>query len=249
MMLSHLRAITRFTAVFTTILLYLLLHSVLFLILSEKKRNTLIIQNTQLAAKLVLKILNIQLTAPLPEIHGKMVVCNHLSYVDVLLIFAYVPGRFITSVEIKETFLLGQITQLASCFFVERRKSKRIPEVLKNEMLSMQQTLKSGFNVILFPEGTSSNGETVLPFKSTLFQVAIDSQIPIQPLTLKYLIDPRDQDSVYWYGDMTFADHLYRLCLLKEVKAHITALGAIEPNQERSILAKIAHSNILESYA
>lgn len=242
------RAVFRYLGVITIIATYLVVQSFVFLLFRDKMRERIVIANSRRATYLALKVLGITLSSPPPEVQGELIVCNHLSYVDVLFIYAFTPGRFITSVEIRETFLLGQITLLSGCFFVERRAKLRDKARLLEEMRQMQQTLNYGHNVILFPEGTSSNGDTVLAFKPTLFQIAIDNQTRIRPLVLKYHYAPHERDSVCWYGDMTFPDHLWALCKLKSVRVTFKALEAIEPTGERAELAKLAETRIREAY-
>lgn len=109
----------------------------------------------------------------------------------------------------------------------------------------MRDQLQNGFNVFLFPEGTSSEGRSVLPFKMTYFQLAVDTGCEVQPLTLKY--HGSSKDIPPWYGDMTFADHLMRLCCERKIFASITVHDSIIGN-ERSELSRIAYSTIKECY-
>jgi 1-acyl-sn-glycerol-3-phosphate acyltransferase len=160
-------------------------------------------------------------------------------------------------VEIRDTFLLGRITKLAGCFFVERRKVRRNADVIRQELESMKDTLNSGMNVFLFPEGTSSSGEGVLPFKNTFFQTAIDCQVPVLPLCLKYTevngekFNRDNADIVCWYGDMTFPDHLFKVCLQKSITVTLVELPEMNPAdyESRFAMADEAYRRINETYA
>src|SRR5690606_25499972 len=178
-------------------------------------------------------------------IKQKLIVSNHMSYLDVIILFAYYPSLFITSVEIKNTFLLGRICKLAGCFFVERRRAYRSMETKNLELQDMKQKFAQGFNVFLFPEGTSSDGSGILPFKGTFFQLAVDTETKVQPMCLKYTgsnahIPP-------WYGDMTFPDHLFKLCLQREINAKLIILDEVEGN-EKMALAKQTQEMISDVY-
>lgn len=227
----------------------LLHHSILELILrNEKAKIKYFLKSIQWTARVGLKILNVNVhhTGVGGEVTNKLIVANHLSYLDVLILFSYYPALFITSVEIRETFLLGRVCKLAGCFFVERRKNHRTPETKLLELQMMKEKFSQGFNVFLFPEGTSSDGQRVLPFKSTFFQLAVDSQTSVQPMCLKY--QGESALRVPWHGDMTFADHLFNLCMQQEITAHLTVLDEMK-GSDRFILARNTQLIISEVYA
>ena len=194
-----------------------------------------------------LRILNVKVEGlnSINHLHGRFIVSNHLSYLDVLIYFASFPSLFITSNEIKETFLLGDICKLAGCFFVERRMKLRTAENKTKEIQDIKNKLQDGFNVFLFPEGTSSNGEKVLPFRGNFFQVAIDSQASVVPISLRY--KGRNAYLVPWYGAMTFPDHLFSLCMEHELHAEIRILPDV-CGEDKMALAKLTHGMISEAY-
>lgn len=144
---------------------------------------------------------------------GTLFVSNHLSYIEILLLAKKYPVSFVTSVEMKEMLFLGQICQLASCIFVERRNKSN----LSNEVKDITTALKSRNNVVIFPEATSTNGESVIRFRRPLFQAAIDAKSRVVPITVNYKkindqeVTSDNRDIVFWYGDMGFASHLWNL--------------------------------------
>ena len=138
---------------------------------------------------------------------------NHLSYLDVLVVSSQVPAGFVTSMEIHETFFLGLICKMAGCLFVERRNKAN----LLAEVADLTEGLRHGLNVAIFPEATSTNGEKILRFRRALYMAAIDSQSAVVPVCINYrfvggqVINKVTRDSVFWYGDMSFAPHLWAL--------------------------------------
>ena len=136
---------------------------------------------------------------------------NHLSYIDVLVFVSHIPAGFVTSMEIRETPVLGQICLMAGCSFVERRNKVNI----QNEVRDISETLRAGLNVAIFPESTSTNGQQILRFRRPLYTAAIGSARPVIPFCLNYHtvggepINRRTADTVFWYGDMDFASHLW----------------------------------------
>jgi 1-acyl-sn-glycerol-3-phosphate acyltransferase len=178
-------------------------------------------------SKRLLGVLGVYIEFKPEPIVGKdnfFIVSNHLSYLDALILSACFPGCFITSQEVRETFFLGHLTRLAACIFVERR-SRRF---LGLETANITQALKAGLNILIFPEGTSTNGDGVLRFRQPLFQAAIDSNKDIIPLTLSYEqinhapVNQANRDLVFWYGDMTFWDHFKKLAEIHHVRVRLS---------------------------
>ena len=117
--------------------------------------------------------------------------------------------------------MLGKLCELAGCIFTERRSGNnrdigaevnRMAEVLKNETLT------------LFPEGTSTTGESILPFRSSLLEAAVRSGADILPVVLSY---GEGKAVVPWIGKMSFLPHLVRVCRLKEILVTIEATPVI----------------------
>ncbi len=184
--------------------------------------------------------------------NGPLIVSNHLSYIDILVIATLVPSVFITSVELKNTALLGILARLSGSIFVERRK----PSGLKREIENIAIALGQGLPVVLFPEGTTSNGERVQPFKNSLFDSAVIAQTTIVPVCLRYLrannerITPETRDNVFYYGGISFRKHLPRFLSLASVDAEVIPLKAISvhPGRSRKDLAAETHDIISKAY-
>lgn len=175
-------------------------------------------------AKFCLRFMGIEVKAQgLQQMPHGLIVCNHLSYIDVLILAALKPACFVTSVEIKETPVLGQICQLAGCLFVERRSRQN----LSKEVSELSSALKTDIPVLIFPEGTSTNGEEVLRFRRPLFQAAIDAQVPVVALSLNYLeldgvsVNKLNRDKICWYGEMSFLPHLWSFFQTRKLVAQV----------------------------
>ncbi|MEW6145073.1 MAG: lysophospholipid acyltransferase family protein [Thermodesulfobacteriota bacterium] len=166
-----------------------------------------------------------------------LILSNHLSYLDIFIIFSIFPATFIASVdEVKDTFLLGKVTELSGGFFVERRNRSG----LRREIESITDILRLGVNVVLFPEGTTSNGERVLPFKTPLLSMAEKGGVEILPLCIRYSridgeeLNENNRDLVYYYGDMKFFDHFNKLLTVKSIDAELILLEKIDPDEAQS---------------
>lgn len=177
---------------------------------------------------------------------GQLIVANHMSYVDVLLMASTRPACFVTSRDMQETLGLGQIVSLAGCLFVERRKRSQLAQ----EVVELTQALRDGLDVVVFPEGTSTNGEGVLRFKRPLFAAAIHSGAPVLPVTINYLsanrqpVDELTRDSLCWYGDMTFLGHFLALARLREAEFELHVGDALTEQPDVTLLSESAHHSV-----
>lgn len=182
-----------------------------------------------------------------------LMVGNHMSYLDILILSRLYPSSYVTSQEIRETPFLGRLCEWAGCLFVERRNR----ENLSKEVSQISEALRNDLTVTIFPEATSTNGDEILRFRSPLYQAAIDAKVPVQAFCLNYLrvngasFSQGNRDFVCWYGDMDFLPHLWALCRLRSVKASVHFLESIpiassaDPKQ----LAQTTHHQVCSRYA
>ena len=143
-------------------------------------------------------------------------VCNHTSYLDISALGAVVPGSFVAKAEVRSWPLFGFLAILQRTVFVERRASRTA-----HHRDNMAARLESGDNLILFPEGTSNDGNRVLPFKSAFFGIAEKpvrgKPLVVQPVSIAYtrlngIPMGRPYRPFYaWYGDMELASHLWNV--------------------------------------
>lgn len=178
------------------------------------------------------------------------IIGNHLSYLDVILIGCKKPGLFVAKKEVKYWPLLGQLAWLGGSIFVDR--SKKGPTANKPYIGQIAKYLKQGLTIQVFPEGTSSNGKGVLPFKKTIFSSPILAETPILPITLRYTsvngepFGPQNRDLVTWHSDMTFVDHFWGVLNLKGFEVEIVINPPIleTPVNENNILEQAKELSI-----
>ncbi|MEW6145116.1 MAG: lysophospholipid acyltransferase family protein [Thermodesulfobacteriota bacterium] len=179
-----------------------------------------------------------------------LIVSNHLSYIDIFAIFSTVPAVFVANSELEDAFLLGAIIRYSGGVFVERRNRSR----LLKDMQNIKDILYMGFNVVLFPEGTTSDGRGVKPFKTSFLDVAQGSGVRVLPLCIRYRkIDGKEVDAasgplVYYHGEITFFEHFFRLLGLRSISVELEELEAISPGHPRKELAGIAYERISLAY-
>ena len=172
-------------------------------------------------ARGLLRILGVELElvgAPPPGVF--LVVANHLSYLDVPVVAALFPGRFVAKSEIAGWPVLGRLTSLVGTIFVTRRRTR---DVLRVER-EMRRTLAAGVPVLLFPEGHSTGGARVDRLHSSLLECAVSGRMPCLAVTLGYEtpLDPwAPAATVCWWGGMSFWRHVGGLLRLRSVRARV----------------------------
>jgi 1-acyl-sn-glycerol-3-phosphate acyltransferase len=189
----------------------------------------------------VLRLLNIEVNSNLNSFHSNgLIVANHISYLDVLVIASVMPALFVTSVEVKNSGWVGWLCEIAGCHFVERQKKTTIT----NDLQSIDRTLLSGIALVVFPEATSSVGNSVLPFKSSLFESAVRTKTSIQSFCIHY---GQDTANLAYYGDLQLIPHLHSICKMNHpVTANIQLVLLQQPaaNYDRKSLAINSHQKI-----
>ncbi len=243
----------RFFGFLAVISVFFLVSAPLFL-LSDQRRRILSAHNTRFFILILTKLfgMRVSIQGKRPPKGPCLVASNHLSYLDVLALYAVQPTIFITSQEVRETPFLGWLCLAAGCFFVERRSKDKI----RGEQEPITNLLAAGVPVALFPEGTSSNGASVLPFKSTFFEPAVQSRANVLPVCLNYLsiggepLSHLNRDRLCWYGDMDFLPHFLGFLGSRsmEIEVKLLTLLPAESGWDRKQLSANALSQILGQY-
>jgi 1-acyl-sn-glycerol-3-phosphate acyltransferase len=178
-------------------------------------------------------------------------VANHASYLDIPVLGSILPASFIAKADVASWPIIGFLARMQNTVFVERRASKAA-----QQRDQLQQRLAKGHNLVLFAEGTSSDGLRVLPFKSSLFSIAESAMaansFTIQPVSitcteLDGLPLTRALRPYYaWYGDMTLAGHLWNVLKFGHFTVEVTFHASIRPEDfsDRKALAQYCQSHV-----
>jgi 1-acyl-sn-glycerol-3-phosphate acyltransferase len=171
-----------------------------------------------------------------------LLVCNHLSYLDILVLAALAPCVFVAKSEVKYWPILGWFAKLAGTVFVHREQRTQAGQTVKE----IENALQTHSLVVLFPEGTSSDGHTVLPFKSSLLEPAARQAHPLSAGLIQYALDDGDvgEEVCYW-KDMTLVPHLLNLCSKRAIQASLHFKQVREGNAGRKQLARQLHAEVL----
>lgn len=160
-----------------------------------------------------------------------VLVANHLSYLDIPLLWTLVPGRFVARADVADWPGIGSAARTLGTLFLDRTRKRALLDVLPR----MTDALRDGGAVVFFPEATSTRGAAVLPFKSALFESAIRTGAPVVAASLDYETSDRNRPadtSVCWWGDMTFLPHLGRLLTLPRIEARVRFSRPLPPPSE-----------------
>ncbi|NIP38646.1 MAG: 1-acyl-sn-glycerol-3-phosphate acyltransferase [Candidatus Dadabacteria bacterium] len=247
------RVAVKFSLFLVIIIVFGIVSSLNFFLISDyssKLKNANHISS--FFCKLLLKAICVRFTVNNSHKYSKdqnyLIVSNHLSYLDVFMISSDMPSVFVASVDgVKNSALLGPIARIGGGIFVDRLSRNNIV----NEIRHMTEIINKGFNIVLFPEATTSNGDGVLDFKSSLLDPALKSKVNVLPLCIKYKrvgeqpLDSGNRDKVYYYGDAEFFSHLIGVMKLQSVEAEITVLEQVQTiniNSRKEITDKVYNS-------
>jgi lyso-ornithine lipid O-acyltransferase len=161
---------------------------------------------------------------------GYVIIANHVSYVDGIVLGSIFPIVFVSKREVKKWPVVGQWNVLCGTIFINRQRKNEVGALVRE----MTRKLRQEANVLLFPEGTSTNGEKMLAFQTVPLAAPLRSRSIIVPVTLAYkTIDEQpvtaaNRDSIYWYGDMEFVTHFWNLLGRRSVEVLVTIQRKIE---------------------
>ncbi len=201
--------------------------------------------------KFLLKILGIRLS-----IKGKpgerkplILIGNHCSYLDIVILGSVLPVCFVAKSEIKGWFLFGTLASLQNSIFIDRRNFKALDSLKK-----ISKNLSSNFAIIIFPEGTTNNGKRVLKFRASLFKIFEDDPtLGLQNFSLCYThinsmpLDNRMRPNIAWYGEMSLITHLKRLLNYSSIGAKLQFHPTIVPHGvTRKIISEESREQVIK---
>jgi lyso-ornithine lipid O-acyltransferase len=183
--------------------------------------------------------LDIRVTGQVPQ--SGIIVGNHISYLDIVALSAVGQFAFVAKKEVAGWPLFGRFARCGGTIFVDRERRGAVAEVARQ----MGDHLAQGVPVVLFPEGTSTDGTHVLPFRSSLLEPAVDFQVPVTPCGLRYaMTEGNVREEVAYWGEMTLAPHLLNLLRKRRVTVHLAFGEPLVSIPERKSLARVLHQEV-----
>jgi lyso-ornithine lipid O-acyltransferase len=157
----------------------------------------------------------VHVSGTLPRDGACLIVSNHVSWIDIVVLSTLAPLSFVAKREVAAWPLFGWMAKLQRTVFVDRDRRHST----KHSRNDLDLRLSRGERIVLFPEGTSHDGASVLPFKSSFFAAGVGSAVTVVPVTLAYVahrglpVTHRQRPRFAWYADMELVPHLWQaLC-------------------------------------
>ena len=176
-----------------------------------------------------------------PPVEG-LVVANHLSYLDILVLSAAMPCFFVAKVEIGSWPFFGRAARIGGTIFIDRGNLSSAVSVA--QQMSDRMQLDIGVPVLLFPEGTSTDGSRVARFHSRLIDPATSLAKPITTAAIRYAIgDGTPEVELCWYGDETFVHHMWKVLGVGQFAAEVR-FGSTRVYADRRAAADQTHAEI-----
>jgi|GEM_PF-1255122 1-acyl-sn-glycerol-3-phosphate acyltransferase len=190
----------------------------------------------------------VSLDGSFPPQKGTLFICNHISWADIPVLAQVLDAAFVARADAGNWPVIGRIMQRYGVILVDRTR----PGTSAQQVEAIRARLRAGQSVIVFPEGTTSLGVDILPFRSSLLQAA-DAAQAVQPVVLRYLTPlgealPADvQRNVAWIGDDTLLDGI-RSIMRAPMRAHLQFLPPTL-TRDRKLLARELRDQMSRCYA
>ncbi len=223
---------------------------------SQRTRGRFFARATQIWARGLLRMIGISVVS-----HGSdnarsgshyLLVANHQSYLDIVIIAAVFPTLIVAKREVGQWPMLGWLARLGETIFVDREDARsgvscayRASRLLRDEV-----------SVLVFPEGTTSDGSQVLPFKALFFASAVRARAQVLPVTVNFqvvnrrTVNERTRDLLCWYGEMDFLPHFWNLLKIDSAEVSLMIHEPIKPSrmQRAKIIAHAAQQKVISGF-
>jgi 1-acyl-sn-glycerol-3-phosphate acyltransferase len=170
-----------------------------------------------------------------------LIIANHLSYLDIIVMNAVTRCLFVSKAEIADWPIFGRCGRWAGLVYIDRKRRSDVAEVA----IQMRERLEDAVPLVLFPEGTTSSGDAVLPFKPSLFASVIESGGPVTACAIDYTLPGGSarEEICYWGGDK-MGPHLFRLLGKTDIRVTLTFGEPTIPCGDRKAIARELHAQV-----
>jgi len=172
----------------------------------------------------------------------RIFVMNHISWLDIYVLNSLKPSHFVAKSEIRGWPLIGLLCDRAGTIFIERGKRHAVHQVIHQLAERMQQ----GHTAAVFPEGTTTRGDQLLPFHANLLQAAIEAHVPVTPVALRYWHHEQHSEVPAYVEGMTLVESMSKVVMTPGMVAELSLLPELHPEEfkTRHALAKAAQDAI-----
>jgi lyso-ornithine lipid O-acyltransferase len=164
---------------------------------------------------------------------GTLLVSNHISWLDIIVIGQYFPAYFVAKSDILSWPIIGYLSKQGGTIFISRGDKKNVKATTEK----MVWVLKQNSNIIAFPEGTTTAGDEVLGFHASLFQPALLTRSAIQPVALQY--QGAAKECAPFVGDDDFLPHLIKMLTLDKIEVQLSFLPVINSSGKNRLAVSL----------
>ena len=244
--MKSLRAVTRFILLLSMTLGVYAVWFVLRFVIPNKQYWRQIIFETWARSWMRICSIDIEIIGAPPKAPF-FLVSNHLGYIDIPVLRSVVKGIFVAKHEIDDWKIAGKMIRNMGTIFVNREKRRDIPRAGSDVIAALER----GEGVIVFPEGTSTRGDEVLPFNSSFLEFAARTDTPVSYVSITYRTpdgEPHPSDSVCWWDDTAFLPHMLRMMELKRFTAVLNFGDEPVISHDRKHLASELRQKVQQSF-
>ena len=169
-----------------------------------------------------------------------LLVSNHISWLDIHIINSIRPVIFVAKADVSRWPIFGYLASMLGTIFLKREKLsdiKRVIQLMKDKLANQEV-------VAIFPEGTSSDGKSVLPFKSNLFESAHQAHVDVLPITIQYKENGQYSNRAAFIGDMELIDSIKNILKSNHLVVHVHLSDSLSGHLTRQELASRAHQMV-----
>ena len=181
----------------------------------------------------------------LHQLHPGIVVTNHISWLDVFVLNAVMPMRFVAKSEVRRWPVIGWLSRQVQTLYIERGNARDAVRINRQA----QTLLQNGESLAVFPEGTTTDGAAVAKFHASLLQSAIDAAVPIHPVAIRYHDAMGEHSAAPAYiADVTLIGSLWSVLSCRSLHVHLFATPSLQTHDcDRRALARQAHRQISDA--
>ncbi len=172
---------------------------------------------------------------------GALLVANHIGWLDIIAVLAQIECTFVAKREVRTWPVVGWFARQLGVVFVDRTRRRDLLESIP----ALTQTLAAGRRVLLFPEGTTGDGQQLLPFKSALVEAAVRARVPVVPIAVLATARDRDVNALCWLAEETLLANLPRVRALQDAQLTLRMGTPMPAGRCRKLATHRARGSIL----
>jgi len=178
----------------------------------------------------------------LPGSRGRLLLANHISWIDVFALLGTLPSRFVAKSEIGRWPLIGSLVTLVGTLYIERGRRHAVAAMNHR----VRDRIAAGETIVVFAEGTTTDGFSLLPFHSNLIAPALDVDCAIWPVAMRYTDRGVQTAAACFVGDMGLITSLWNILVARDLVIEVACLAALSvpPDSTRHHIAHLARSAI-----